>query len=92
LEFNVKLNSELDTKYLLKEYGAHFARWLPGEIEKRKKVNVPVPVRKFYRILKWIHQKIHIKIKIDRSVLVSLEKGKIMPHANEIEEAVLGAL
>jgi replicative DNA helicase len=30
--------------------------------------------------------------KIDRSVLVSLEKGKIMPHANEIEEAVLGAL
>jgi hypothetical protein len=50
-----------------------------------------VPVRKFYRILKWIHQKIHIKIKKDRSV-VSLEKGKIMPHANEIEEAVLGAL
>jgi hypothetical protein len=38
LEFNVKLNSELDTKYSKKEYGAHFARWLPGEIEKRKKL------------------------------------------------------
>jgi hypothetical protein len=35
LEFNVKLNSELDTKYS-KEYGAHFARWLPGEIERGK--------------------------------------------------------
>jgi hypothetical protein len=35
---NVKLNSELDTKYSAKEYGAHFARWLPGEIEKRKKL------------------------------------------------------
>jgi hypothetical protein len=52
-----------------------------------------VPVRKVLQDIKMDTSKIHIKIKkIDRSVLVSLEKGKIMPHANEIEEAVLGAL
>jgi ribosome-binding protein aMBF1 (putative translation factor) len=61
---------------------------LKEEIE----VNVPVPVRKVLQDIKMDTSKIHIKIKIDRSVLVSLEKGKIMPHANEIEEAVLGAL
>lgn len=49
-EFNIKLSSELDSKYSAKDYGSHFARWLPGEIEKRKKneVNVPVPVRKVF--------------------------------------------
>jgi hypothetical protein len=42
---------------------------LPGEIERGEKieVNVPVPVRKFYRILKWIHQKYISKAKVDRS-------------------------
>ncbi len=35
--FNKKLISELDNKFNLKDYAAHFSRWLPTEIAKIKK-------------------------------------------------------
>jgi hypothetical protein len=44
--------------------GGYQVKLKRGKIE----VNVPVPVRKFYRILKWIHQKIHIKKKKSISI------------------------
>lgn len=51
LDFNVKLSSELDVKYSSKDYGSHFSRWLPGEIEKQKKNDgqIAQPVRKVFK-------------------------------------------
>jgi hypothetical protein len=36
-DFNTKLAAELDVKHSQKDYGAHFSRWLPGELLKQKK-------------------------------------------------------
>jgi hypothetical protein len=40
LEFNTKLGTELDVKHSVKDFGAHFSRWLPGEIQKQNKIRI----------------------------------------------------
>jgi hypothetical protein len=39
-EFNVTLSATFNEKLTRQEYGAHFSRWLPGEIVKRNKSNL----------------------------------------------------